>query len=215
MIAIAVWFPIGLARGLFAALKQNTWVDYVITFFSLGGIIIPDFLLGFFLILLFTYTLHWLPGNGWGEHWIIPNVLSSDWIMPVMAFGIPYMGIIARFTRSAVIDVLRSDYVRTANAKGLAPRTVLFRHVFKNAMIPIIAIAVPLIPGIITGSALLEPIFGIPGLGNYFVLCVQRRDYVLIMAITLTITGLVGIFNLLSDILYTVVDPRVRFKGQE
>ena len=197
--------PTGIALGTIAAVKQNTWIDYVATFVSTLGITVPNFVVATWLLLLFAVRLRWLPTGGWG-----------DWktlIMPVLAFSLGPAALAARYTRSSLIEVIRSDYIRTARAKGLSEFSVIWRHALKNALIPLITILGPQIPNLITGTIFIEVLFRIPGLGKFFVSSVYLRDYPMIMATMLLIAMVWGITYLLSDILYTVVDPRVRLYG--
>jgi oligopeptide transport system permease protein len=168
--------------------------------------------LAYIFIMIFGVQLDWLPIYGWNDsrEWLIAGVLNKTWVMPVVIWALGIMAPIARYTRSAVIDVKRSDYVRTARAKGLPERPVIWRHIMRNALIPIIAVVVPMIPGIITGNSWLEMAFAIPGIGRYFVESALKRDYVMIMAVMLLWAFLLSLFNLLADLLYVVVDPRVR-----
>ena len=212
---ILIFFPLGIGLGILSALRRQTWIDYAVTVLSLIGILIPSFVLAFAFIMVFGVAFDWLPILGWNDsrEWLIPGVINKTWIMPVAIWGLGIMAILARYTRAAVIEVMSSDYVRTARAKGLSERLVLWRHIMRNAMLPIIAVAIPMIPGIITGNSWLEKIFGIPGIGRYFLDSVLKRDYVMIMAAMLTWSFLLSLFNLIADLMYAVVDPRVRLTG--
>jgi ABC-type dipeptide/oligopeptide/nickel transport system permease component len=206
-LAILVAFSSGLLFGIIAAVKQNTWIDYVVTFISTLGITVPNFVIGLWLLLLFVVRLGWLPTGGW------PSGSSGDWktvIMPVIALSLGPSALVARYTRSSLVEVIHSDYIRTARAKGLAERSVVLRHALKNALIPLITILGPQIPNLITGTIFVEVIFRVPGLGKFFVSSIYLRDYPMIMATMLLVAMLWSITYLLSDILYTVVDPRVR-----
>ena len=206
-LAILTAFSSGLLFGIIAAVKQNTWIDYVVTFISTLGITVPNFVIGLWLLLLFVVRLGWLPTGGW------PSGGSGDWktvIMPVIALSLGPSALVARYTRSSLVEVIHSDYIRTARAKGLAERSVVLRHALKNALIPLITILGPQIPNLITGTIFVEVIFRVPGLGKFFVSSIYLRDYPMIMATMLLVAMLWSITYLLSDILYTVVDPRVR-----
>ncbi len=201
-LTILVALTSGIAFGIIAAVRQNTWIDYVVTFISTLGITVPNFVIAIWLLLLFSVQLRWLPTGGWG-----------DWktlIMPVLAFALGPSALVARYTRSSLVEVIRADYIRTARAKGLAERTVIMRHALKNALIPLITILGPQIPNLITGTIFIEVIFRVPGLGKFFVSSVYLRDYPMIMATMLLVAMTWGITYLISDLLYTVVDPRVR-----
>jgi ABC-type dipeptide/oligopeptide/nickel transport system permease component len=206
-LAILVAFTSGLAFGIIAAVKQNTWIDYVVTFISTLGITVPTFVIATWLLLLFAVRLRWLPTGGW------PNGGSGDWktmIMPVITLSLGPSALVARYTRSSLVEVVRSDYIRTARAKGLSERMVIMRHALKNALIPLITVLAPQIPNLITGTIFVEVIFRVQGLGKFFVSSIFLRDYPMIMATMLLVAMLWSITYLLSDILYTVVDPRVR-----
>jgi len=204
---ILLAMPLGILMGAVAAIKQNSWVDYLTTFVSTLGLTVPNFVVAIWLLLMFSVRLHWLPTGGWGT-W-------KTMIMPVIAFGLAPTALAARYTRSSLIEVIRSDYIRTARAKGLNERTVIMRHAMKNALIPLITILGPQIPNLITGTIFIEVIFRIPGLGKFFVSSVYLRDYPMIMATMLLIAMVWGITYLASDILYTVVDPRVHLYGDK
>ena len=204
LMALAVAFLFGLPLGVIAALRQNSWLDYIATLLSIVGFVTPHFVLGIFFILIFSLTLHWLPTGGWET--------PKNWIMPVLVYSLAPMATIARYTRSSVLEVIRSDFVRTARAKGLSEQMVIFRHVLKNALIPMITIFGPLIPDMITGSIFVEAIFRVPGLGRYWVTSTQMRDYPMIIGLAMMWAFLIGITYLLTDILYTYIDPRVRFQ---
>jgi ABC-type dipeptide/oligopeptide/nickel transport system permease component len=193
----------GLILGTIAAIRQNTWVDYTVTTLATLGLTVPNFVVAIWLILIFAVKLRWLPVGGWGDDW-------RQWIMPVIALGLGPMGITARYTRSSLVDVIGADYIRTARAKGLGERMVLMRHAFKNALIPIITVLGPRIPDLITGTIFVETMFRVPGLGKFFVTSVTQRDYPMIMAVMLLIAAVWGLVYLLTDVLYTVIDPRIR-----
>jgi peptide/nickel transport system permease protein len=200
---VLVFLTTGVLMGIVAAIKQNSWIDYVVTFVATLGMTVPNFVIGIFMILLFVVRLRWLPIGGWSSDW-------RTWVMPVIALGLTPMGIAARYTRASVVEVLGSDYIRTARAKGLAEFLVIMRHALKNALIPIITVLGPRIPDLITGTVFVETLFRVPGLGKFFVTSVQLRDYPMIMALMLLVAALWGLVYLFTDILYTVVDPRVR-----
>ncbi|GAC1353637.1 MAG: ABC transporter permease [Herpetosiphon sp.] len=197
--------PLGILLGIIAAVKQNSWTDYVATFVSTLGLTVPNFVIATWLLLLFSVRLHWLPTGGWNG-W-------QTWIMPVVALGLGPMALAARYTRSSLIEVMRADYIRTAHAKGLNGRTVIMRHALKNALIPLITILGPQVPNLVTGTIFVEVIFRVPGLGKFFVSSIYLRDYPMIMATMLLVAMLWSGTYLLSDILYTIVDPRVRLYG--
>jgi ABC-type dipeptide/oligopeptide/nickel transport system permease component len=198
---ILISYSLGLGLGVLAALKQNSWVDYLVTTLATLGFAVPSFVIAIWLILFFSVNLHWFPTGGWGK--------PVHFIMPVMAYSLGPMALVARYTRVNMLESLRADYVRTARAKGMSERVIIFRHVLKNAFIPLITILGPEIPNIATGSIFIEATFRIPGLGRYFITSVFVRDYPMIMATILLVAFLWGVTYILTDILYTVVDPRV------
>jgi ABC-type dipeptide/oligopeptide/nickel transport system permease component len=206
-LAILVAFSIGLTSGILAAVHQNTWIDYIVTFVSTLGLTVPNFVVALWLLLVFAVGLSWLPTGGW------PSGTEDDWktlIMPVITLALAPSALVARYTRSSLVEVLHAEYVRTARAKGLRPAAVVLGHALKNALIPLITILGPQIPNLITGTIFVEVIFRVPGLGKFFVSSISLRDYPMIMATMLLVATLWSITYLLSDILYTVVDPRVR-----
>ncbi len=205
-LAILLAFSSGLAFGIIAAIKQNTWVDYVVTFISTLGITVPNFVIAIWLLLIFSVQLRWLPTGGWLNN-------GGDWntvILPVITLALGPSALVARYTRSSMVEVIRADFIRTARSKGMAESRVVLRHALKNALIPLITILAPQIPNLITGTIFVEVLFRVPGLGKFFVSSIYLRDYPMIMATMLLVATLWSITYLLSDILYTVVDPRVR-----
>jgi ABC-type dipeptide/oligopeptide/nickel transport system permease component len=206
LMTIALAFVVGLPLGIIAAVRQNSWIDYLATLFSLFGFITPHFVIAIGLILLFTNLLGWLPTGGWDE--------PRQWIMPTLAYAAGPSAIIARFTRSSVVDVIGADYIRTARAKGLGGGAVLLKHVLKNALIPMLTIAGPLVADLITGSFFVETIFRVPGLGKYFTTSIFARDYPMIMACTLLWATVIAVAFLITDTLYSVVDPRIRLEEE-
>ena len=199
---LALAFAGGILLGILSAIRQNTWVDYGTTFLATLGITVPSFAISILFIVMFATIWRVLPTGGWGG--------PETWIMPVIVYALGPMAIIARYTRSSVLENLRMDYVRTARAKGLKEYSVLFVHVLKNSLIPLLTIMGPMLPGVMTGSLFVEGIFRIPGLGQFFVTSIFERDYPMIMALTLLVAVLIGIVYLITDILYALVDPRVR-----
>ncbi len=203
---ILIAYGLGTLLGFVAALRQNSWIDYTVSFGATLGIVVPNFVVALWLLLFFSVYLGWLDPGGWGE--------PQHYIMPVIAYSLAPMALVARYTRSSILEVLRADYVRTARAKGLAERRVLLWHVGRNALIPFVTILLPEIPNILTGSIFIESVFRIPGLGRFFVTSTQTRDYPMILALVLLIALLWGITYLITDVLYTFLDPRVRLGGR-
>jgi oligopeptide transport system permease protein len=189
-----------------AALKQNSWVDYLSIFISSMGISIPSFVMAIFLIIIFATTLHWVsvvPKN-WDE--------GKAWILPAAVLGFGTMAFTARLTRASMLEILRQDYIRTARAKGLHERVVIWRHMLQNAMIPVITILGPALAALVTGSFIIETMFSFPGMGRAYVAAISQRDYSMILGTTLLYVLLVSIANLSVDFLYVIVDPRIRLE---
>jgi oligopeptide transport system permease protein len=213
--AVALIFTIalGMVLGVIAAIKQNTWIDYLATTVSVFGYSIPNFVVATVLVLIFAvYVYNWTGGLiyydiGWNGTY---GSLGQIWI-PAFALGFPYASIVARLTRAAMLEVLRQDYIRTAKAKGLNDRIVIIRHALRNALIPVVTILGPLTIGIITGSVVIENIFGIPGLGKEFVNSILSRDYNIVIGVFTFYALAIGVANLLVDFLYTAIDPRIRY----
>jgi ABC-type dipeptide/oligopeptide/nickel transport system permease component len=213
---ILLAFGLGIPIGVYAAYNQNTWIDSAVTFVAMLGITVPNFVIGIWLILIFSVRLDWLPMGGWNDpdNYIIPGLLSKDWVMPVLAYSLGPLSVVARYTRSSVLEVIRSDFVRTARAKGLGAQTILWRHVLRNALIPLVTVLGVEIPNLLTGSIFVETIFRVPGLGKYFVTSTLNRDYPMIMALTLLIAFVWGLTYLITDLVYTRIDPRIRLGAQ-
>jgi len=204
LVSVALALLAGVPLGIISALKQNTATDYAAMFVSMLGVSIPNFLLGIMLILVFALYLELLPTYGWGDDW-------KQVIMPALTLGTGGMAFIARLTRASMLEVIRADYIRTARAKGLKERVVVVRHALKNALIPVTTVLGPLMAAWLTGSFLVEQVFSIGGIGKFFITAVTDRDYTLIMGIILIYSlALVG-FNLIVDIAYGFIDPRIRF----
>lgn len=209
-------FSSGLILGAIAAYRRNSWIDNLVTFMATTGIAVPNFIIATWFLLLFGYQI------GWGQEakWIIGPIypggqalLSWDYILPVITYGLAPLALVARYTRSSIADALNADYVRTARAKGLTDRHIMIHHVFRNGLIPMITVLLPQIPNLLTGSLFIEVVYGIPGLGKFFVTSIFNRDYPMIMGLVLLIALLFGLTFLITDILYTLIDPRVRLGG--
>jgi len=202
-LALSLALSIGMVLGVLAALRQNTWVDYVSVAFATLGASTPNFVLGIILVLTLSVMLKLVPTSGWGspQHLLLPTITLS-------AFPAAY---IARITRSSMLDVIRQDYVRTARAKGLPEQLVVTRHILKNALIPVLTVAGPIAANLVTGSFVIETLFAIPGVGRLFVQSVLARDYGLIMGAVVFYTVVISLANLVVDILYALVDPRIRY----
>jgi ABC-type dipeptide/oligopeptide/nickel transport system permease component len=216
LVTLFIAFSLGITLGIVAGYHQNSWIDTIVTFLATSGFIMPSFVLGTLSILLFAVYLDWLPMGGWGQTGcIVGHYFCKDWILPVAAYALAPLAIVARYTRSSVIEYLNADFVRTARAKGLGSTAIMLRHVMRNAAIPMVTVMGPIIPDLMTGSIFIESIFRIPGLGKYFVTSTFNRDYPMVMATVLLIALLWGLVYLFTDLLYTWIDPRVRLGAQE
>ena len=193
----------GIFLGVVAATHQNSFLDNFCVVVATLGISLPNFVISILMIVLFAITLQWLPATGWST--------PRHWILPTLALGLGPMAVIARYTRSSVLEVIRSDYARTARAKGLNQRVVITRHILKNALIPVVTILGPIFAAIGTGSFFVESIFAVPGMGKFFVTSMTSRDYNMIMAVILLYGVFLGIMNLVVDLLYGIFDPRIRY----
>ena len=202
LLAMFVVVGVGIPVGVWSAYRQNSIVDRVCVFSATLGISVPSFVLGTVLVWLVSHKLHLLPPALWEG--------PRHMILPALALGAPFSGYIARLTRSAVLEVLATDYIRTARAKGLTEATVLLKHTLKNSIYPIVSVVGPLTAGLVTGSFVIEFIFSIPGMGSFFITAVTNRDYPLIMGVTLVYAVLIVLANILVDIIYMWLDPRVK-----
>jgi oligopeptide transport system permease protein len=212
---VALLFTIGLGMvlGVIAAIRQNTWVDYLATATSVIGYSVPNFVIASGLVLVFAvYLYNWTGGAIYYEvGWEGTYGKLGQIFVPAFALGFPYASIVARLTRASMLEVLKQDYVRTARAKGLTDQIVIIRHALRNALIPVVTILGPLTIGIITGSVVIENIFGIPGLGKEFVQSILSRDYNIVIGVFTFYAAAIGLANLLVDFLYTSIDPRIRY----
>jgi len=199
----------GMILGILAAVNQNGIIDYISITIAILFYSMPNFVMGFVLILLFAI---WLPNHGLDlglrpSGWDGPK----DWILPTVALGAAPLATIARYTRSSMIDVIRSDYVRTARAKGLAQRKVVLKHVLKNALIPVVTLIGPIFAIVGTGSFFVEKIFNVPGMGKFYVESMQTKDQTMILAVVLIFGVFLAVMNIIVDILYGLIDPRIRY----
>ena len=206
VLALSMAIFVGIPLGIIAALKQNTIVDYTALFIATSGISVPSFVLAIFLIIIFASRLHWIDivVDDWTQ--------IKYWLMPMAVLGFGTLAYTARLTRSSMLEVMRQDYVRTARAKGLAERIVIFIHMLKNALIPVITILGPALAGLVTGSFIIETMFSFPGMGRAYVQAIGQRDYSMIMGTTLIYALLVAVANLSVDIVYVFIDPRIRLE---
>jgi oligopeptide transport system permease protein len=194
----------GVILGTIAALRQNSALDFGLMAFATVGVTVPNFVIGPVLTLIFAVMLSWLPGGGWGDGgW-------ENLILPMTALALPQLAVFARLTRGSMIEALNGDHIRTARAYGLPPRVVVITHALRGAMLPVVSYLAPCAAALLTGSAVVESIFTIPGVGRYFVLGALNRDYPLVMGTVILVAVFVIFFNLLVDIAYGLLDPRVR-----
>lgn len=205
--SVALLFSVlvGTYMGIVAALNQGKWQDRLCMIIATLGVTVPSFVLATFLIYVFALKLGWLPVIGFDG--------PKNYIMPVIALAGYSMSFIARLSRSSVLDVIRQDYIRTAKAKGLSRNVVIYKHALKNALIPVVTYLGPLAAGILTGSFVVETIFGIPGLGREFVQNIANRDYMTIMGVTVFDSAILVALNFLVDLIYPLVDPRIKLEG--
>ncbi|HSE73027.1 MAG TPA: oligopeptide ABC transporter permease OppB [Dongiaceae bacterium] len=201
--AIFLALLIGLSLGIWAALRQNSLIDYTSMSVSMVGIAVPNFVVAPILTLVIGLNLKLLPVGGWGH--------ASNYVLPVIALCLPQIAAIARLTRASMIEVLSSNFVRTARAKGLPARLTITRHAIRAAILPVVSFLGPAVANIITGSVVVEQIFSIPGIGRYFVQGSLNRDYTLVMGVTVFYGGIIILCNLIADLLYGVLDPKVRY----
>jgi oligopeptide transport system permease protein len=194
---------VGIPLGIFAALGHNRGPDYVSTSLSIVGIATPSFVLAILLIVFFAVQLGWFPTGGWKgpQYWVLPTIALA---------GFP-IAVIARYTRASMLEVTRKDYIRTAHSKGLGDRAVVSRHMIRNALIPVVTILGPTLAFLVTGSFIIETIFGIPGIGRYYITSIAQKDYGVLMAMTILYAFAVAFLNLVVDVMYAYIDPRIRY----
>ena len=203
--AMIVALLFGITAGSLAALRQNTRTDYTVMSLSMTGISIPNFVMAPLLILLFAVYLGWLPAGGLGEgSW-------RNMVLPVISLALPQIAYIARLTRGSMIEVLRSQFIRTAKAQGLPTYKIILRHALKPALLPVVSYLGPATAAVITGSVVIEQIFGVPGLGRFFVQGALNRDYTLVMGVVVFYGVLIIVFNFLVDLAYAWLDPKVKY----
>lgn len=205
ILAVLLILIVGIPLGVLSALKQNTAIDYVIMIIATIGVTIPSFVLGAFIMYIFGEKLAWIPAGGL-EEW-------SGYVGPVIALAGFSVAYVTRLTRSSMLEVLRQEYIRTARANGLSTIRVIGKHALKNALIPVVTYVGPMIASILTGSFVVEKIFAIPGMGRYFVESVTNRDYTIIMGVTIFYAGIYVFMVFVVDIIYGLIDPRIKIKN--
>ena len=206
VLAMLFALVVGIPLGALAAVKRNTWIDFVASLITVTGIASPPFVRISLLIVIFSLALPWLPSGGWEGIW------DSRVILPTIALGMGPAALLARYTRSSLLETLAQDYMRTARAKGLSERVAVTRHAMKNALIPVVTVAGVTLANVITGAFFIERIYGVPGIGRMFVDSVTGRDYPLLLGIVLLFALLISVTNLLVDISYALIDPRIRYR---
>lgn len=202
ILALAVALGLGLATGIFAAVRRGTFLDYVFRGIATLGIAVPNFVIAGLSIILAVFVVRIFPAGGWGS--------LSQAMLPALCLGLPYAAYIARLTRSGMLDVLGQDYIRTAKAKGLTPAQIIFKHAIWGALLPVVTFLGPATAGILTGSIVLETIFAIPGIGMHLINAVTQRDYTLAMGLIMVDTAILCGLNLMIDLSYVWLDPRVK-----
>ncbi len=203
--AFIVAVILGVTAGIIAALKQNSVFDYTLMTFAMVGVAVPSFVKAPLLVLIFAVTLKWLPAGSWNDG-ALPNI-----ILPVTALSAGYIASIARIMRGSMIETMNSQFIRTARAKGLPMRHIVIKHALRPAMLPVISYLGPAFVGIITGSIVIETIFGLPGIGQLFVNGALNRDYSLVLSLTILVGVLTIVFNAVVDILYALIDPKIKY----
>jgi oligopeptide transport system permease protein len=204
LLATLLSVVVGIPLGVIAALRQNSALDYGTMFLAILGYTTPSFVLALFMIVIFAVRFHVLPPGGWGK--------PESMIMPIIALSAAPIAVLARYTRASMLDIIRQDYVRTARAKGLGERVVIVRHMLRNALLPVVTILGPVLAALVTGSFVVEQVFRVPGIGRLYINSIFARDYPLIMGTTLLYAVAIAVFNLVVDVLYGVVDPRISYK---
>jgi oligopeptide transport system permease protein len=203
--AIIFAIVIGISAGIIASIKPNSLQDYIPMSLSMAGICLPSFVLGPLLVLIFAIWLEWLPVSGWGQ-------FSGDKVLPTITLGSVYAAYIARLSRGGMLEILSQDFIRTARSKGLSESTVILRHALKGGLVPVIAFLGPAMAGLLSGSFVVESIFQIPGLGRFYIQAAFNRDYTMILGTTIFFASLIIVFNLLSDIVVALLDPRITLR---
>ena len=208
LVALAIAVLLGVTAGIISAIKQNSAVDYTFMSFAVTGISVPTFVIGPVLMLVFAVTLKWLPTSGWIDG---RNGLKTL-IMPAITLSLAQFAYIARLTRASMLETLRSDYIRTARAKGLSMPVIIFKHALKGACLPVVSYLGPAMAGLITGSVVVEKIFAVPGLGVHFIRAATNRDYTMIMGDVIVYSLILIALNFIVDIIYGFLDPRISYK---
>ncbi len=219
VMAVCFAMVLGIPLGVLAALKQNTWLDYLGMSVAIFGVSVPPIVMGPILVWILAVSLQWLPVSGWGVKppflfGLFPSELSLDYFryafMPVVALGLSGSALLARLTRASLLQVIREDYIRTARAKGAKERMIIVKHALRNSLIPVTTVLGPYFAAVVTGTFVVEYLFGIPGMGKYFVTSITNRDYAVIMGTILLYAFVLVLANAIVDMLYAYLDPRIR-----
>ncbi len=205
LLSLAVALAIGIPLGVVAAVRRNTWLDYLASAFGMIGISVPTFVVGPLAVLLFAITFNWFSASGW--------YMASDRVLPCLVLGIAYAAPVARLTRGGMLDVLHQDFIRTARAKGASELRVVFRHALRGGLLPVVSYLGPATAGILTGSFVIETIFQIPGLGREFVNSAFNRDYTLLLGTVILYAALIMVLNLVVDVVQAWMNPKVRLEA--
>lgn len=203
LIAMVIAVLFGVTLGLIGAVRHNSWVDYLSSFLAIIGISTPSYVIASVLVLILASELHLVPTSGWN------GIGSTKIVIPAIALAFYPAAVLARYTRASMLDVLTADYIRTARAKGLRSTTVILRHGVRNALLPVLTVAGVVLADVITGSFYVETIYSVPGLGRYFVDSITRRDYPVILGTVLLFGAVISVMNLIVDLLYPLLDPRI------
>ena len=204
LLALVVALALGLSAGIVAAVRQNTWIDYLSTSFAMVGICVPTFVMGPLVVLAFALHLHWFNASGWDS--------ARDRVLPALVLGLVYAAYIARLTRGGMLEVLNQDFIRTARAKGASEARVIFKHAVRGGLLPVVSFLGPAVAGILTGSFVIETIFQIPGLGREFVTSAFNRDYTLVLGTVLLYAGFIVVLNLAVDVVQVWLNPKLKFE---
>jgi oligopeptide transport system permease protein len=206
LMAFVLSVLVGIPLGVIGALRHNRIADYVATFISVIGIATPSFVAAILLLVFFSVTLRWFPTHGW-DGWANPGAM----VLPTLSLALFPIAQISRFTRASMLEVTHKDYIRTAQSKGLRERSIVVVHMIRNSLIPVVTILGPVLAFLITGSFIIETIFSVPGIGRYYVISIGQRDYGVIMAMTMLYAAAIAVLNLVVDVLYAYIDPRIRY----
>jgi oligopeptide transport system permease protein len=204
VLSMVIALIVGLTLGTIGAIKHNSLADYVTGFIAIAGISTPSYVIASLMVLVFASTFHLVPTGGWD------GIFSTKILIPATALALYPAAVLARYMRSSMLDVLSADYVRTARAKGLRDNTVIIRHAIRNALLPVLTISGVIFADVITGSFFVESIYSVPGLGRYFVESISKRDYPVILGTVLLFGAIVSVMNLIVDLLYPLLDPRMK-----